>query len=52
LYGGVEQTLGANAVPYVGVKAAYKVDPNTSLLGEIRVKKDSSEIKFGVGIDI
>jgi hypothetical protein len=52
LFGGVEQTLGANAVPYVGMKAAYKLDPTTSVLGEIKVKKDSSEIKLGVGFDI
>jgi hypothetical protein len=52
LYGGVEQTLGANAVPYVGMKATYKLDPTTSVLGEIKVKKDSSEVKLGVGFDI
>jgi hypothetical protein len=52
LYGGVEQTLGANAVPYVGMKGAYKLDQTTSVLGEIKVKKDSSEVKLGVGFDI
>jgi hypothetical protein len=52
LYGGVEQTLGANAVPYVGMKASYKLDQTMSVQGGVKVKQNSSEFSVGLGIDI
>ena len=52
VYFGVDQVLGSNSAPRVGLNASYKVDPNTTVSGEIRVQKDSSEIRLDVMLDI
>jgi hypothetical protein len=52
LNAGVDQQLGGNAEIYAGGKLTYKVDKSTSIVGEIRVTKDKTEIRGGIGIEI
>ena len=52
VYGGVDQVLGSNSAPYAGLKASYNVAPTTTVSGDIRVQKESSEVRLTVDLSI
>ena len=52
VYGGIDQVLGSNSAPYVGLNASYKVDPSTTVSGEIRVRKDDSDVRLNLELSL